>query len=207
MKHLLLAYIILFSCRQESRIVSSTEEILVEVPIPISKKLDDKEVPENRLTLNTTPESISDQDHIEENLYGKFHCDRAQFYIINNPQNDIYNAKVNSITLYYLDSSLCKTKYILKTDIGPNLIMELGSFRIIGFDFKNREVITTGPIISETPGGNVLNPALDNYELRWTFGNKEIRYRVNPESTDQYIYLEKEKNYEAKYKNVERYCI
>jgi hypothetical protein len=85
--------------------------------------------------------------------------------------------------------------------------MELGGFRIIGFDFKNREVITAGPIISETPGGNVLNPALDNYELRWTFGNKEIRYRVNPESTDQYIYLEKEKNYEAKYKNVERYCI
>lgn len=206
MKYLFLLFVlIIFSCKEEIKNSIVVENKKTEKPI--SRKLDNKEVPENRLTLQTTPVSMNDQDHIEGNLYGAFHCNRAHYYIIKKPQNKIFSSKTNTITLYYLDSILYRTQYVLQDDITTQLLNELGSFRITGFDFKNRDIIASGSIISRTEKGIILNKALDNYELKWTFGSKEIRYRVNPESNNRFVYQEREKNYEAKYKNVERYCL
>jgi len=77
-----------------------------------TRNFDNKEVPEKLLTLNTPPTATSTQEDIEENLFGKFFCDRAEFYVIKNPQNEVYATRPESITLFYLDGELRQTKYI-----------------------------------------------------------------------------------------------
>lgn len=169
-----------------------------------SRKLDNKEVPEKILTLNTT--TGAKQEKIDENLFGKFFCDRAEFYIIKNPQNKIYSSSAESITLYYLDNQLRQTKYFLTNNILDNLLRELGSFKITGMDPKNRQVLKTEEIVIRTKSGITLNNKLDNFELRWIFGEKEIKYRVSSGSENKFIYAEKARDFEKEFKAIEKYC-
>jgi hypothetical protein len=189
----------------------TTEDSLAEekkmILIQQSNKFDNKEVPENILTLNTQPNNEITQENIDGNLFGKFFCDRAEFYIIKNPQNKIYSSHPESITLFYLDGELRQTKYILNSNIVANLLRELGSFKIKGLDFRNKEIISTRQIIVKTGKGIIMNSKLDNYELKWTFGDKEIKYRVTTASQDKFVYVEKAKNYEEEFKAIEKFCI
>lgn len=171
-----------------------------------SKTLDHKEVPEKLLTLNTEPTLEKIPEQIDENLFGKFFCDRAEFYVIKDPQNKIYFTRPESITLYYLDGELRQTKYILSEDIGKNLLNGLGGFKIKGLDLKNREIISAKQIITKTKDGAMLDSRLNNFELRWTFGDKEIKYKVNTEAKEKFVYVEKVRNYEREFLAVEKYC-
>jgi hypothetical protein len=201
----LLGVLLLTCCKQTNNdSLTSEKSLTLENP---SKKFDNKEVPEKLLTLNTQPKDESSRENIDENLFGKFFCDRAEFYIIKNPQNKVYSSRPESITLYYLDGELRQTKYILNSDITTKLLRELGGFKIIGLDFKNRDIISSRQIITKTENGVSLNSQLDNYELKWTFGDKEIKYRVNADSKDKFVYLEKVKNYEKEFSTIEKYCI
>ena len=170
------------------------------------RNLNSKEVPEQVLTLNTTslkdgPESIND------NLFGKFFCDRIEFYIIKNPTNEIYSSRPESITLSYIDGELRQSKYILDNNIVASLLDQLGSFKIKGLDFKNREIISSKQIVNKTKRGISLNRELDNYELKWEFEDSEIKYRVSPNPIEQYTYVEKAKNFEEEFKAIEKFCI
>jgi|LakMenEpi03Aug12_release.lakeMendotaPanAssembly.Ray.scaffolds.fasta_scaffold843329_1 hypothetical protein len=203
---IILLGILILTCCERTKKDSLTKDNK-ETLIRPSKKLDNKEVPEKLLTLNTRPKTETTQGLIDEVLFGKFFCDRAEFYIIKNPQNEIYSKRPESITLYYLDGELRQTKYILNGDIITNLLHDLGGFKITGLDLKNREIVSAKQIITKTKNGFALNSKLDNYELKWTFGDKEIKYRVNADSKDKFVYLEKVKNYEKEFKTIEKYCI
>lgn len=171
-------------------------------------KLDDQKVPDHLLTLNTEVKAELIQGSVSGNLFGKFFCDRAEFYIIKNPQNNVFSAKANSIVLYYLDQQLRQTKYALTKDIVTQLVNSLGSFSIVGLDNKNRDIVQSKRIVNKTRNGWTFNSQLDRYELEWTFGDKQIKYRVNPDNYEgQYIYLEKAKDYEKEFKALEKYCI
>lgn len=172
-----------------------------------AKNLNNKEIPESLLELETQSRAETTQENIDENLFGKFFCDRAEFYIIKNPQYEIYYAKPESITLYYLDGKLLQTKYILSNDIATNLIRNLGNFKITGLDSKNREIITHSNVIVKTEKGIILNAELNNYEIKWAFGEKEISYRVNAGLNDKFFYIEKVKDYNKEFKAIEKYCI
>lgn len=107
----------------------------------------------------------------------------------------------------YLDDELRQTKYILNTDIVANLLIKLGSFKIKGLDFRNRKIISDRHIVLKTEKGIIMNNKLDNYELRWSFGDKEIKYRVTTASQDKFVYIEKVKNYEEEFKAIEKSCV
>jgi hypothetical protein len=183
--------------------IQSKEPALAEQP----GEPESKEVPEEMLALNTQPVTKTAQVNIDEDLFGKFFCDRAEFYINKNPQNQLYSSKTNSITLYYLDNELRQTKHALASDISTFLLRDLGSFRMTGFDTKNRELIRAGKVVIKTKNGVVLNSKLDNFELRWIFDDKEIKYRVNTKSTTPFVYAEKVRGFEKEFKAIEKYCI
>ena len=170
-------------------------------------RLDHREVPEDLLTLSSQPETNAADTDIRENLFGKFFCDRAEFYIIKEPQNEIYSSTATSITLFYLDGELGKTTYELNQDIQRDLLKAFGKFSISGRDLKNRDIVASKHILIQTEKGPALNEGLDNYELKWTFGNRQVEYRVNVNRENRkYVYTEKVKDYDKSFKEIERYC-
>lgn len=169
------------------------------------KSLDSEVIPEKLLTLNTKPILNIEQGNIKANLFGKFFYNRAEFYIIEKPQNKIYSTQTESITLFYLDGELCQTKYLLKNNIASFLLKDLGDFIIKGFDLKNRDIISSGQYIIRDGKKLSLNNSLDNYQLKWAFENKEIIYKVNTANNlANFEYLEKRKDYEEEFKAIER---
>lgn len=200
---LLSTVLLSFSCR-ESHKETPVEKVL---PTRISYRLDRKAIPETLLTLNTQPGSVRVPGKLEENLFGKFFCDRAEFYIINHPQNNLYASSVESITLCYLDGELRQARYALSGNVVNRLIRDFGNFSIMGLDIRNREVIAAGKILRRTDGQLVLNPKLDRYEMRWRFGDKEVRYRVRPDSNFPFVYMERVLGYERELKAIESDCI
>jgi len=178
---------------------------LITSPESDHRNFDNAEVPEEILTLRSENSNETKNDTLSDNLFGRFFCDRAEFYIIDNPQNEIYFQKPTSIILYYLDGELCQAKYELKENIADRLFKELGRCRIVGIDLKNRGIIESNGIRIKSETGTVFNPELDNYELKWTIGDKEIKYRVEGKK-NKFIYTEKLKSYERQYKGIEKYC-
>lgn len=142
-----------------------------------------------------------------ENLFGRFFCDRAEFYIIEKPSHSIYSTSTESITLFYLDGNLKQTKYNLQADIVNQLIKDFGNFKIIGYDQKNKNIITSQQVMIKSNNKNVLNQKLDNFEIRWKFVDKEIRYRLNLNDSMKYTYTERDVNYEKEFLAVERFCV
>jgi hypothetical protein len=164
-------------------------------------------VPQKLLTLAAEEQELSSnkQSLPAENLYGKFFDDRAEFYIIKEPQNKVYHSKVNSLTFYYLDGQLSQTRYMLEQDIVEELLKRYGSFRISGHDAKNQALISTKQIMVHTADGVVFNKELDNYGLSWQLEEKQIRYRVNKaDPISPFNYVERIKTYKKQFSKIER---
>jgi hypothetical protein len=195
--------ILLISCQ------SATENAALSKPEMETAKpssLDHQEVPEKVLTLKTAP-TDSVNVPLKENLFGRFFCDRAEFFVIKQPLNLIYSVKAESITLFYLDGELRQSKYILTADISSSLINELGKFKISGHDFRNRDVVAMKKVLNREDKLTKLNAELDNYELNWTIGDREIRYRVNArQSFERFTYVEKIKTFEKELRQIEQFC-
>lgn len=165
-------------------------------------------MPDELLILETPSPTKNVNTNLDKHRFGKFFCDRAEFFVIHEPQYEVYSVKPKSITLFYLDGELSQTKYILSEDIVVKLLNELGRASIIGCDFENRSIIQTQPFLISTEHGLRLNEKLNNVELKWTFGEKQIKYRVNTTGGKaEFSYLEKLKNYEREFKKIEKYCI
>src|SRR5690606_66860 len=94
---LLLFLILTASCAEQEKSVV-TGQAKEEEPQP---KLDHHEVPGHLLAVGDT----TDHD-IDGNLYGRFFCDRAEFYVIHSPQNRIQYSGVKTLTMCYLDGEL-----------------------------------------------------------------------------------------------------
>lgn len=210
MKHLNLTLtlaftsIMFFACKEQTTMPGNNELTHQKETI----KYADQPLSDEVLTLKTTSTEIDGVDDLDKHRFGKFFCDRAEFFVIHEPQYEVYSVKPKSITLFYLDGELSQTKYILSEDIINKLLNELGRASIIGCDFENRSVIQTQPILISTEQGLRLNEKLNNFELKWTFGEKQIKYRVNTTGGKaEFSYLEKVKNYERVFKKIEKYCI
>ena len=141
---------------------------------------------------------------VEENLYGTFFGDRAEFFIVNDPKNLIHGAKIKKVTFCYLDGELCQSRYVLETDISDKLIRTHGNFKIKGFDFKDRRVIADQNVMIDYGKGMELNHDLHNFELTWTLGDRHIKMRVNRHAVDQpFEYTEQLADYNLLFRSIE----
>lgn len=175
------------------------------LPVPEPSNFNKQEVPDSLLALGLLETETAEGSRLEGNLFGKFFKDRASFFIVESPANKIYNSEMKSITLYYLDGELSKTKYILKEDVLDSLIAAYGKFKIRGCDMKNRNLITAGKAVVKTAEGFELNSQFDNFEINWVLANTQISYRVNMHEEDNpFCYVEKKKNYEIAFREIER---
>lgn len=164
----------------------------------------EKPVPDDLMTFTADPEA-SEEDtlvrtaDLDEHFFGSFYSDRADFYVIDDPQNSIFNSKIEQLTLYYIDGTLCKTKYMLAQNIGMQLVRNYGSFKIIGCDSVNKAIIARGSVME----GKVLNEGLNNYEMSWSLNNKVYEFRVDTRTAAlRYQFIEKIKNYEWQLKRL-----
>lgn len=174
-----------------------------EKPIPKEIEKSKKNVSERFLRIDGETDTLRNFE-LGKNLFGKFFKERAEFYVIENPNKTIYNHPVKSITLYFLDGTLAKTKYELEEDISDNLIHSYGAFTIIGYDTLTRKLVKTEKILRVIDQRKVLNKNLINYELKWDMNSKFIYTRVDKSGPKKrFEYIEALKNYERRYKRVE----
>ena len=159
--------IALVSCEKEP-----AKEDSKKIPIAEITK-SEKNVSERFLRIDGTLDTLR-QYELGKDLFGKFFQERAEFYIIENPNKTIYNHPVKSITLYFLDGKLSKTKYELDTDISDDLIHSYGTFTIKGYDSITRRLFKTEKIVDRVNNKKILNKNLVNYELKW-----EMPYEIH----------------------------
>jgi hypothetical protein len=188
--------LLLISCERELP-VAETKIASAEI------RKSEKNISERFLRIDGQSDTLRNFE-LGKNLYGKFHRDRAEFYIIENPNKTIYGHPVKSITLYFLDGTLAKTKFELDQDISNDLIESYGKFTITGFDTLTRKLFKTEKVIHALNQRKVLNKNLLNYELKWEMPSKLIYTRVDKSGPrKRFEYIETIKNYDSKYKRIE----
>jgi hypothetical protein len=170
-------------------------------PLKIHKH--EKNISERVLRIDGKQDTLRSYE-VGKNLFGKFFKERAEFYVIENPNKTLYNQPVRSITLYFLDGTLAKTKYTLDEDISDHLIHSYGNFSIKGYDSLTRRLFKTEKIIQEVGHKKTLNKNLKNYQLKWDLDNKYVFVRVDKTSRKKKIeYIEALKSFHSNYKKVE----
>jgi len=195
-------------------ICSCTTPVETEVEAEISshakapkpdRTLNNQEVPFSALAIDENPFSLTDvEEDLAGNSFGKFFGKEAEFFIIENPKNRVFNSKVSSIRLYYLDDKLSQTKYFLESDISNTLINRYGRFGITGFDFDNRDEIENGNIVQQVNGKWKLRDEFTNYRLSWKIDDKEILFRVNKNNPENpYVYIERVSDYKEIFRRIE----
>ncbi len=193
----LIAILPLVSCEKSSvkeEVVSETEQI----------KKSEKNISERFLRIDGRTDTLRNYE-LGKNLFGRFFRQRAEFYIIENPNKTIYNRPVKSITLYFLDGTLAKTKYELEEDISDDLIHSYGTFTIKGYDTLTRSLFKREKIVTVKDRKKVLNKKLTNYELKWDLDSKLVYTRVyKGPRKKRFEYVEALKGYTSKFKQLER---
>jgi hypothetical protein len=195
---LTVAAIILLGCGEKE----SADEVVMEEPQRVIKN--EKNISERFLRIDGNSDTLRSYE-LGKNLFGKFYRERAEFYIIENPNKTIYNRPVKSITLYFLDGMLAKTKYELEDDISDDLIQSYGAFSIKGMDTLTRALFKREKILSTENKRKVLNKNLLNYELKWEFEAKYVYTRVDKSSPKKrFEYIESLKDYASKFRRLEQ---
>ena len=172
-----LAFLILlfaFGCKkvnQEAKLQeplkekSATPE-LVEKSSP-KPKLIDYEIADFKEEVSIAPDSE----------FGKFYNDRVSIHIIDNPTETIFSNKANTLTLYFIDSVLCKKKYELEVDISSDLMEEFGSFSFKPLDWNTRDLAKENGVVVTTKERRLINPQLKKYRMKWSLEDKDILFR------------------------------
>jgi hypothetical protein len=188
--------VLLISCEKKS----ATER-------PVSEqnqlKKSEKNISERFLRIDGRTDTLRNYE-LGKNLFGKFFKERAEFYIIENPNKTIYNKPVKTITLYFLDGMLAKTKYELDDDVSDDLIQSYGTFTIKGYDTLTRGLFKREQILAVKDQKKVLNKNLTNYELKWDLDSKFIYTRGSKSAgKKRFEYIEALKHYSSKFKQLE----
>lgn len=192
-----IASVLCLSCGKEA--VKREELASKDEPFPKSEK----NISERFLRIDGRTDTLRKYE-LGKNLYGKFFKQRAEFYVIENPNKTIYNKPVKSITLYFLDGALAKTKYELDDDISDNLIQSYGTFTIKGYDTLTRGLFKRERIISVKDQKKMLNKNLVNYELKWDLESKFVYTRVDKSAPKKrFEYIEALKHYSDKFRQLE----
>lgn len=194
--------LLLFSCNEQQEVTVKKQPVA-----PPLMDFNDQKIPKEFLTLSDSTDEVPGvkEEDLEGNLFGKFYADRASFYIINNPKNKIYDVKVNTLTMYYLDGELCKTKYLLEKDVTNTLINQYGRFKIQGFDVENRYLLRKEPIVIKKGDRWELNQKFTNYKLTWTLADKQLELKVDKNDEEEpYKFVEQLPNFKKIRREVER---
>lgn len=163
----------------------------------------EKNISERFLRIDGRTDTLRNYE-LGKNLFGKFFKQRAEFYIIENPNKTLYNKPVKTITLYFLDGALAKTRYELDEDITNDLIQSYGTFTIKGYDTLTRGLFKREKIISVKDTKKMLNKNLTNYELKWNLESKFIYTRVDKlAGKKRFEYIESLKHYSDKFRQLE----
>ena len=170
------------------------------------KTANNKKVPQTLLQVD----SLEAEEHerhamlLEDHFFGSFHNERAEFYVIDAPKNLLLGSKVNTISLYYIDGVMCKTKYNLQRSISEALMKQYGTFKIVGLDARNKEIIKQRRVLETKQGRQTLNDQLNRFEMIWEVEGKILVYReVREGSATTYDFTEKLKDYERRLRSVE----
>ena len=156
---------------------------------PVKKNLTEKSKKANlekattysliQVEIGSTKEQMSvDQEH----LYGKFFDDRAEFYIVENPELYISSTLVNRLTLYFIDGTLCKKKYELDSDISNDLMKAYGGFRFKALNDTTYKLSRSEKIVLKTSEGNEINDKFNRYQMKWEKADVDIKYVVFKDS-------------------------
>ncbi len=195
---LVISFLSLLGCQRVEK-PRITKEIPKNVDLPEPQKLPaDLQV----LTINKSLEE--ERPVLDDYLFGKFFQDRAVFFVIQNSTSTLFDARVNTAILYYLDGEHCKTKFIMSEDIGPQLIARYGNFKIIPLDDLTKELLAKEEVIVADNHKRVINKSFRKYELLWKLNTKIVRFKVDPEnSTEPYVYTEHVLQYDNLYRSLE----
>lgn len=184
------------SCEKKT---GEANSVLIEKPVQKSEK----NISERFLRIDGRTDTLRNYE-LGKNLFGRFFKQRAEFYIIENPNKTLYNKPVKSITLYFLDGALAKTKYELNEDISDDLIQSYGTCTIKGYDTLTRGLFKREKIILVQDRKKVLNKNLKNYELKWDLESKFVYTRVDKSpGKNRFEYIETLKHYSNKFRQLE----
>lgn len=132
-----------------------------------------------QVEIGSTKEQMSVN---QEHLYGKFFDDRAEFYIVENPELYISSTLVNRLTLYFIDGTLCKKKYELDSDISNDLMKAYGGFRFKALNDTTYKLSRSEKIVLKTEEGNLINQKFNRYQMKWSKADVDIKYVVFKDS-------------------------
>jgi hypothetical protein len=191
-----LAILVLVSCRQPANeIVINTGQKKEGSKFSKGVKSVDVEIGD---TFTGVPANLS------KNLYGKFFYDRAEYYIIENPTNQIWGKGVLKTTLYYFDGQLYKVKHLMQDDISYNLINQRPQFKVKALDSISRRVLKSQAVVFRMDNKLTLNDNLSHYELTWLKDEKQIKWKTSLEGNGKlYEYSESFADYKKKYRELE----
>lgn len=159
----------------------------------------------NKVEINSEKAEITPTD---ENLFGKFYNDRIEFHIIEKPDIQIHNAEVKKVTLYYIDSVLCKKKYELDRPIPDELAKTYGKLSYKSLNQATDSLARSMGIVLRSENGNRLNPYLKKYQLKWRVEEKVIYFRHQEDSLgSSNFYIEELKEYRRLFNSVQRELI
>lgn len=119
----------------------------------------------------------------QQHLYGKFFDDRAEFYIVENPDLYVSEALVNRLTLYFIDGTLCKKKYELDSDISQELMKAYGGFRFKALNDTTYKLSREENIVVKSDTGNFINDSFNRYQMKWEDEGVAIKYLVFKDTT------------------------
>lgn len=155
-------------------------------------------------TLFGITDSLSDFSFNEDFLFGKFHSDRVEFHILEQPGLKLFNTNVEKLTLYFIDGYLCKKKYEMAQDISKNLIVKHGKFKVQPLNWQTRDFVKAFPELILNQKEKVLSDSLSNYRLSWEVRKKTVKYIVEKKSSaSSYHYIEEFPKFKSLYKAVE----
>lgn len=191
----------IFSCNENPPKIESKE--VVKTDINTKDTIEEKEVAKVKSIDFDLEEDIENNEN-EEQLFGKFFDERAEFFIIKEPHKTIYNANVKKITLFYLDGKLAKLKYILDSDISNALLNNHGSCKLKGLDPEDRYLMKHSEVIKKEEKSYSLSNKLNNFQIQWDLDDRSLVMRVRTKEDEKvFEYEEKIKNYENYFKTME----
>ncbi len=187
---------------------SSQEQVVAKETVINVSEARDPSIHTDLLSLMSDTVGVPTDLPSSEHLFGKFFNDRAEFFIIENPSNTLYQSGIQSITLFHLDGRLQQTKYVVEENIESKLLQHLGPCKIIPLDSVSKVVAATQKIVKSENSQLVMNPTLTHYELKWEEDDTLVRYRVQKNrKKEMYVYIESSKEYAQEMKEIERAAI
>lgn len=182
MKQAFIVFLVLTACDPKEQklvngeVVNHAKKEMVFTTPPVELSID---------TLYEIEDGHLDLKLDERTLFGKFYRDRVSFYVVEQPNLTLYGAPVESMTLYLIDSVLCRKKYELTANIAEPLIEQLGKFVFKPLDWNTIESAKVVDVVLRNDDMFQINPIMNRYQLRWETDNKTILFRHEHDSTSE----------------------